>query len=133
MPPLIAGVGLLFLLGRDLLGGHLARWGIHFISPLGSRWWPKVSWQHPSCFGAPRRPSPRSPKATRRRRSCWGSRLSRFFFRINILWRRNRSSREQCSPGHAPWESSERPSWWPSHRFRTETLPIAVLSQHLQR
>jgi len=37
MPPLIAGVGLLFLFGRGLLGEPLARMGIHLIlSPLGA-------------------------------------------------------------------------------------------------
>ena len=37
MPPLIAGVGLLFLFGRHLLGEPLARMGIHLVlSPLGA-------------------------------------------------------------------------------------------------
>ncbi|MBU2550763.1 MAG: ABC transporter permease [Proteobacteria bacterium] len=37
MPPLVAGVGLLFLFGRDLLGGPLARVGIHLIlTPWGA-------------------------------------------------------------------------------------------------
>ena len=37
MPPLIAGVGLLFLFGRNLLGEPLARMGIHLVlSPWGA-------------------------------------------------------------------------------------------------
>lgn len=37
MPPLVAGVGLLFLLGRSGLGGTLASWGIHLVlSPWGA-------------------------------------------------------------------------------------------------
>ncbi len=37
MPPLIVGVGLLFLLGQGMLGGYLARLGINFIfTPLGA-------------------------------------------------------------------------------------------------
>ncbi len=37
MPPLVAGVGLLFLLGRGMLGGPLAQWGIHLVlSPWGA-------------------------------------------------------------------------------------------------
>lgn len=37
MPPLVAGVGLLFLLGRGMLGGPLADLGIHLVlSPWGA-------------------------------------------------------------------------------------------------
>lgn len=37
MPPLIVGVGLLFLLGKDMLGAHLAKLGINFIfNPSGA-------------------------------------------------------------------------------------------------
>lgn len=37
MPPLIAGVGLLFLFGRNLLGEPLAQLGLHIVlSPLGA-------------------------------------------------------------------------------------------------
>ncbi len=37
MPPLIVGVGLLFLLGRDLLGEPLARMGVELVfTPLGA-------------------------------------------------------------------------------------------------
>ncbi|MGD9160138.1 MAG: ABC transporter permease [Desulfobacteraceae bacterium] len=37
MPPLIVGVGLLFFLGQDILGGYLAKLGINFIfNPSGA-------------------------------------------------------------------------------------------------
>jgi molybdate transport system permease protein len=37
MPPLVAGVGLLFLLGQGMLGGPLGRMGIHLVlSPWGA-------------------------------------------------------------------------------------------------
>ncbi len=37
MPPLIAGVGLLFLFGQGMMGGHLARMGFHLVlSPWGA-------------------------------------------------------------------------------------------------
>jgi len=37
IPPLVAGVGLLFLFGQDMLGGGLEKWGIHILfTPWGA-------------------------------------------------------------------------------------------------
>jgi molybdate transport system permease protein len=127
MTPLIAGVGLLFLFGRNGLGGLLSQWGIQVLfTPLGAVLaqafiaTPIVTRSARAAFDAL---SPRYEWAGQ----TLGLRPAQVFFQVTLpMARRGLLSGAVLAWARAVGEFGATLMVAGATRFRTETLPIAV-------
>ncbi len=125
--PLVAGVGLLFLFGQDMLGGHLGKWGIHI---LFTPWGAVLAQTFVACpivmrssRAAFERMGPRYEWAA----ATLGLRPFPVFFRISLpLARQGILAGTILGWTRAMGEFGATLMVAGAIRFKTETLPIAV-------
>jgi molybdate transport system permease protein len=127
MPPLVAGVGLLFLLGKDFLGGSLARWGIHFVL---APWGAVVAQSFvatPIVLRSAQAAFASVPKGYEEAALMLGLSPLQIFFRINIpLAGKSLLAGTMLAWARTLGEFGATLMVAGATRFRTETLPIAV-------
>ena len=125
--PLIAGVGLLFLFGRNMLGGVLEKWGIHI---LFTPWGAVLAQTFVACpivMGSSRAAFERTGCRYEWAAATLGLRPSQVFFRISLpLARQGILAGTVLGWTRAMGEFGATLMVAGAIRFKTETLPTAV-------
>ena len=113
IPPLVAGVGLLFLFGQDMLGEGLEKWGIHILFTPWGAILAQAFVACPIVMRTSRAAFERSGHRYEWAAATLGLRPSQVFFQDqSSIGPAGDSCRERFWDGPVPWGSSGQHSWW---------------------